>query len=277
MRYVQLRSGQAMPVLGQGTWGFGERRQSRAEEAAALRLGLDLGLSLIDTAEMYGEGGAEEVVAAAIAGRREEAFIVSKVYPHNASRKSVIAACERSLRRLATDRIDVYLLHWRGAVPLAETVAGFEALKRAGKILAWGVSNLDTDDMAALAGVPDGAACVTNQVLYNLTRRGVEWDLLPWCREHQIPVMAYSPIEQARMLSHKALTRLAAARAIAPAQLALAWLLRQDGVVVIPKAGTPEHVRENAAALAIALDDAVMAELDREFPPPKGKRSLEML
>jgi aldehyde reductase len=277
MRYVQLRSGQAMPVLGQGTWGFGERRQSRAEEAAALRLGLDLGLSLIDTAEMYGEGGAEEVVAAAIAGRREEAFIVSKVYPHNASRKSVIAACERSLRRLATDRIDVYLLHWRGAVPLAETVAGFEALKRAGKILAWGVSNLDTDDMAALAGVPDGAACVTNQVLYNLMRRGVEWDLLPWCREHQIPVMAYSPIEQARMLSHKALTRLAAARAIAPAQLALAWLLRQDGVVVIPKAGTPEHVRENAAALAIALDDAVMAELDREFPPPKGKRSLEML
>ena len=189
----------------------------------------------------------------------------------------MIAACERSLRRLATDRIDVYLLHWRGAVPLAETVAGFEALKRAGKILAWGVSNLDTDDMAALAGVPDGAACVTNQVLYNLMRRGVEWDLLPWCREHQIPVMAYSPIEQARMLSHKALTRLAAARAIAPAQLALAWLLRQDGVVVIPKAGTPEHVRENAAALAIALDDAVMAELDREFPPPKGKRSLEML
>ena len=277
MRYVQLRSGQAMPVLGQGTWGFGERRQSRAEEAAALRLGLDLGLSLNDTAEMYGEGGAEEVVAAAIAGRREEAFIVSKVYPHNASRKGVIAACERSLRRLATDRIDVYLLHWRGAVPLAETVAGFEALKRAGKILAWGVSNLDTDDMTALAGVPDGAACVTNQVLYNLTRRGVEWDLLPWCREHQIPVMAYSPIEQARMLSHKALTRLAAARAIAPAQLALAWLLRQDGVVVIPKAGTPEHVRENAAALAIALDDAVMAELDREFPPPKGKRSLEML
>ena len=277
MRYVKLRSGQAMPVLGQGTWGFGERRQSRAEEAAALRLGLDLGLSLIDTAEMYGEGGAEEVVAAAIAGRREEAFIVSKVYPHNASRKGVIAACERSLRRLATDRIDVYLLHWRGAVPLAESVAGFEALKRAGKILAWGVSNLDTDDMAALAGVPDGAACVTNQVLYNLTRRGVEWDLLPWCREHQIPVMAYSPIEQARMLSHKALTRLAAARAIAPAQLALAWLLRQDGVVVIPKAGTPEHVRENAAALAIALDDAVMAELDREFPPPKGKRSLEML
>ena len=277
MRYVQLRSGQAMPVLGQGTWGFGERRQSRAEEAAALRLGLDLGLGLIDTAEMYGEGGAEEVVAAAIAGRRDEAFIVSKVYPHNASRKGVIAACERSLRRLATDRIDVYLLHWRGAVRLAETVAGFEALKRAGKILAWGVSNLDTDDMEELAGVPDGAACVTNQVLYNLTRRGVEWDLLPWCREHEMPVMAYSPIEQARMLSHKALTRLAAARAIAPAQLALAWLLRQDGVVVIPKAGTPEHVRENAAALAIALDDAVMAELDREFPPPKGKRSLEML
>jgi len=277
VKTVNLPSGERVPALGQGTWQMAAERSRRSEEIATLRLGLDLGLTLIDTAEMYGEGAVEELIGEAIAGRRDEAFIVSKVYPHNASRKGVIAACERSLRRLATDRIDVYLLHWRGAVPLAETVAGFEALKRAGKILAWGVSNLDTDDMAALAGVPDGAACVTNQVLYNLTRRGVEWDLLPWCREHEMPVMAYSPIEQARMLSHKALTRLAAARAIAPAQLALAWLLRQDGVVVIPKAGTPEHVRENAAALAIALDDAVMAELDREFPPPKGKRSLEML
>lgn len=277
MRHLRLRSGQDMPVLGQGTWGFGEAGAGRAEAVAALRLGLDLGVTLIDTAEMYGEGGAEEIVGEAIAGRRDEAFIVSKVYPHNASRRGAIAACERSLKRLGTDRIDVYLLHWRGSVPLAETVAAFQELKRAGKIVSYGVSNLDAEDMAELWSVDGGADTTTNQVLYNLTRRGVEWDLLPWCRDHAVPVMAYSPIEQARMLGNPALKRLAARRGITPAQLALAWLLHQENIVVIPKAGRPEHVRENAAALDIALDAEDLAELDRAFPPPRGKRPLEML
>ncbi|HZS83592.1 MAG TPA: aldo/keto reductase [Stellaceae bacterium] len=277
MRSLRLPSGQAMPVLGQGTWGFGEDRGRRGDAERALRLGLDLGMTLIDTAEMYGEGGAEEIVGAAIAGRRDEVFLVSKVYPHNASRRGVVAACERSLRRLATDRLDLYLLHWRGAVPLAETIEGFAALLAAGKIRAWGVSNFDADDMAELAGLPGGAAVATNQILYNLTRRGPEWDLLPWCRQRQVPVMAYSPIEQGRMLSHAALTRLAARRGVSPAQLALAWLLHQDGVAVIPKAGREEHVRENAAALDIALPAAELAALDRAFPPPAGKQPLEML
>jgi len=277
MRTVTLRSGQKMPVLGQGTWGFGERGKSRAEAVAALRHGIDRGMTLIDTAEMYGEGGAEEIVGEAIAGRRDEVFLVSKVYPHNASRKGAIAACERSLKRLATDRIDVYLLHWRGGEKLADTIAAFQTLQRDGKIGSYGVSNFDTDDMKELWQVPSGAATTTNQVLYNLTRRGVELDLLPWCRSHGVPIMAYSPIEQARMLGHAGLKRLAAKRGITPAQLALAWLLHQDGVVVIPKAGKITHVDENAAALDIKLTAEDLAALDREFPPPKTKRPLEML
>jgi diketogulonate reductase-like aldo/keto reductase len=277
MRYVTLRSGQKMPVLGQGTWGFGEARRDRSAAVKALQLGLDLGMNLIDTAEMYGEGGAEEIVGEAIAGRRDEVFIVSKVYPHNASREGTVAACERSLKRLKTERIDVYLLHWRGSVPLAETVEAFEALTRAGKIASFGVSNFDGDDMAELWRVADGAKATTNQILYNLTRRGVEWDLLPWCRNEGVPVMAYSPIEQGRMLKTPALTALAQRRGVSAAQLALAWLLRQDGVVVIPKAGRAEHVRENAAALEIDLSAEEQAALDRAFPPPKGKRPLEML
>ena len=277
MRTVTLRSGQKMPVLGQGTWGFGERGKSRAEAVAALRHGIDRGMTLIDTAEMYGEGGAEEIVGEAIAGRRDEVFLVSKVYPHNASRKGAIAACERSLKRLATDRIDVYLLHWRGGEKLADTIAAFQTLQRDGKIGSYGVSNFDTDDMEELWQVPGGAATTTNQVLYNLTRRGVELDLLPWCRARGVPIMAYSPIEQARMLGHAGLKRLAAKRSITPAQLALAWLLHQDGVVVIPKAGKITHVDENAAALDIKLTAEDLAALDREFPPPKTKRPLEML
>jgi diketogulonate reductase-like aldo/keto reductase len=277
MRHLRLRSGQEMPVLGQGTWGFGDHKSGYRDAVAALRLGLDLGMTLIDTAEMYGEGGAEEIVGEAVAGHRDQAFIVSKVYPHNASRRGAIAACERSLKRLKTDRIDVYLLHWRGSVPLAETIAAFDQLKRDGKILSYGVSNFDTDDMEELEAVPGGAASTTNQVLYNLTRRGVEWDLLPWCREHRVPVMAYSPIEQARMLDKPALTQLAARRGVTPAQLALAWLLHQENVVVIPKAGSLEHVRENAAALDIALSAELLGDLDRAFPPPTGKRSLAML
>jgi diketogulonate reductase-like aldo/keto reductase len=277
MRHVTLSSGQKMPVLGQGTWGFGERGKGRAEAVAALRAGIDLGMTLIDTAEMYGEGGAEEIVGEAIAGRRDEVFLVSKVYPHNASRKGTIAACERSLKRLATDRIDVYLLHWRGGEKLADTIAAFETLRRDGKIGSYGVSNFDTDDMAELWQVPGGAAATTNQVLYNLTRRGAEWDLLPWCREHGVPIMAYSPIEQGRMLGNVELKNLAEKRGITPAQLALAWLLHQDGVIVIPKAGRLDHLRENAAALTIKLTRDDLAALDRAFPPPKKKKPLEML
>jgi diketogulonate reductase-like aldo/keto reductase len=277
MRHVTLSSGQKMPVLGQGTWGFGERGKERAKEVAALRAGIDLGLTLIDTAEMYGEGGAEEIVGEAIAGRRDEVFLVSKVYPHNASRKGAIAACERSLKRLGSDRIDVYLLHWRGGEKLVDTIAAFETLRRDGKIGSYGVSNFDTDDMEELWRIPGGSAVTTNQVLYNLTRRGAEWDLLPWCREHGVPIMAYSPIEQARMLGNSELKKLAEMRAIAPAQLALAWLLHQDGVVAIPKAGRLDHLRENAAALEIKLSKDDLAALDRAFPPPKKKRSLEML
>jgi diketogulonate reductase-like aldo/keto reductase len=277
MRHVTLSSGQKMPVLGQGTWGFGERRKGRAEAVAALRAGIDLGMTMIDTAEMYGEGGAEEIVGEAIAGRRDEVFLVSKVYPHNASKKGAIAACERSLKRLGTDRIDVYLLHWRGGEKLADTIAAFDTLRRDGKIGSYGVSNFDTDDMEELWRVPGGGASTTNQVLYNLTRRGVEWELLPWCREHFVPIMAYSPIEQGRMLGNGELKKLAAKRGVTPAQLALAWLLHQDGVVVIPKAGRLDHLRENAAALEIKLTKDDLAALDRAFPAPKKKRSLEML
>jgi diketogulonate reductase-like aldo/keto reductase len=277
MRYVELRSGQAMPALGQGTWKFGEHRGRRSDEIAALRCGLDLGIGLIDTAEMYGDGGAEEIVGAAIAGRRDEVFLVSKVYPHNASRNGVVAACERSLKRLKTDRIDVYLLHWRGSVPLAETIAGFETLVAAGKIGSFGVSNFDLSDMEELWSLPGGSAATTNQILYNPTRRGSERELLPWCREHGVPVMAYSPVEQGRMLGNKTLQRLATARDCSAAQLVIAWVLRQDGVVAIPKAARLEHVRENAAALDIVLTAEEVAAFEREFPPPKRKVPLEML
>jgi diketogulonate reductase-like aldo/keto reductase len=277
MRYVELRSGQAMPVLGQGTWKFGERRERRSDEIAALRSGLDLGIGHIDTAEMYGEGAAEEIVGAAIAGRRDEVFLVSKVYPHNASRTGVVAACERSLKRLKTDRIDVYLLHWRGSVPLSETLAGFAALRDQGKIGSFGVSNFDLSDMEELWALPGGSAATTNQILYNPTRRGSERELLPWCREHGVPVMAYSPVEQGRMLGNKTLQRLAAAHGCSAAQFVIAWVLGQDGVVAIPKAAQLEHVRENAAALDIVLTAEEVAAFEREFPPPKRKVPLEML
>jgi len=277
MRHVKLSSGQAMPALGQGTWRFGEDRSRRSAEVAALRCGLDLGIGLIDTAEMYGEGAAEEIVGEAIAGRRDEVFLVSKVYPHNASRAGVVAACERSLKRLQTDRLDVYLLHWRGSIPLGETLAGFEALAAQGKIVSFGVSNLDTPDMAELWGRPGGSAATTNQILYNPTRRGCERELLPWLRNHGVAVMAYSPVEQGRPLGNPTLRRLAAARGCSAAQLVIAWALRQDGVVAIPKAGRLEHVRENAAALDVVLTGEEIAVIEREFPPPPGEVSLEML
>ena len=277
IRTIQLPSGEAIPVLGQGTWGLAEGAHRQTDEIAALRLGFDLGMTLIDTAEMYADGGAEELVGEAIAGRREEVFLVSKVLPHNATRRGTIIACERSLRRLRTDQIDLYLLHWRGGPPLEETLDAFTLLVRAGKIRHWGVSNFDVSDLEELARLPGGSAVATDQVLYNLTRRGIEYDLLPWCRERGVPIMAYSPIEQGRMLSHPGLESVAARHGATPAQVALAWLLRQDGLVVIPRAGTRAHVRENRAALDLRLTKQDLADLDRAFPPPTEKRSLEML
>lgn len=277
MQVLTLPSGETVPVLGQGTWGMGEQARRAADEATALRLGLDLGMTLIDTAEMYGDGGAEEVVADAIAGRRSEVFLVSKVLPENASRRGTIDACERSLKRIGTDRLDLYLLHWRGSVPLTETLEAFTELIETGKIRYWGVSNFDTNDMAELATLPGGAACATNQVLYNLSRRGIEFDLVPWCRDHHMPVMAYSPVEQGRLLDHPALKAIATARGATPAQVALAWLLHQSGTIVIPKATNPSHVRENRAALDLKLAAEDLAALDKTFPPPTRKRALEML
>lgn len=281
MRTLLMPSGRPIPVLGQGTWAMGEDPARKGAEADALRLGMDLGMSLIDTAEMYGEGGAEEVVGEAIAGRRADAFIVSKVYPHNAGRRAVQAACERSLARLGTDHLDLYLLHWRGSVPLAETLEGFAALKQAGKIRDFGVSNFDLADMREGAALAGGADVAANQVLFNLARRGPEWDLLPWCRKHGIPLMAYSPLEssaeeQARMLGAPALKRVAARHGASAAQVALAWLLRQDGVVVIPKAVTAAHVRENRAALDVLLSAQDLADLDQAFPPPRVATPLDM-
>jgi diketogulonate reductase-like aldo/keto reductase len=272
-----LPSGVRVPVLGQGTWHMGEDPRRRANEMAALRAGLDLGLSLMDTAEMYGDGTAEELVAEVVAGRRDEVFLVSKVLPGNASRQGVRRACERSLRRLGTDHLDLYLLHWRGRTPLEETLAAFEDLQRAGLILQWGVSNFDPADMQELAALPGGEAAATNQVLYNLTRRGVEYDLLPWCRERGVPVMAYSPVEQGRLLGHPVLEQIAREHGATPAQVALAWLLRQDGIIAIPKAGTTAHVQENRAALDVRLTADDLAALDRAFPPPTRATPLEML
>lgn len=272
-----LPSGHPIPVLGQGTWYMGEDSRDHAREVDALKLGLDLGMTLIDTAEMYADGGAETVVADAIAGRRDEVFLVSKVLPQNASRRGTVAACERSLKRLRTDRIDLYLLHWRGSPDFAETVEAFETLVRDGKIGHWGVSNFDLADMEELAAVPGGGAVQTNQLLYNLTRRGIEHDLKPWLRGRGIPIMAYSPIEQGRMLRHAGLRGVADRHGATPAQVALAWLLRQDGVIPIPKASSPQHVRENRAALDLTLTAEDLADLDRAFPPPRGPRPLEML
>jgi diketogulonate reductase-like aldo/keto reductase len=277
MRHLSLPDGEKVPVLGLGTWGMGEARTRGADMVAALRLGLDLGMTLIDTAEMYGEGGAEEVVGRAIAGRRDAVFLVSKVYPHNASREGAAAACERSLKRLGTDRLDLYLLHWRGSVPLAETLETFGTLRRQGKIRHYGVSNFDLAEMAELWRLAGGEATAANQVLYNLSRRGIEWELLPRLRQRRVPVMAYSPIEQGRLLTKRALVAIAKRRGAAPAQVALAWLLRQPGIIVIPKAGRAEHVRENRAALDLVLSPADLAELDAAFPPPQGPAALEML
>jgi diketogulonate reductase-like aldo/keto reductase len=255
---------------------MGDSGHRRAGEVRALQAGLELGMTLIDTAEMYADGGAEEVTGEAIKGRRDAVFVVSKVLPSHGSRTATIAACERSLRRLGTDRIDLYLLHWRGNYALEDTLTGFEALLQAGKIRYWGVSNFDVDDMEELLAA-GGGAVAANQVLYNLTRRGIEHDLLGWSADHRVPLMAYSPIEQGRLLGDRALAQVAAAHNATPAQVALAFVLGRPGVIAIPKSSNLEHVRENAGAAEITLTDADRRALDAAFPPPNGKRRLEML
>ena len=277
MKTVSLPSNKRVSAFGLGTWNLGDDLATRTEEIATLRLGLDLGVTLIDTAEMYGEGRSEKLIAEAIEGRRDEIFLVSKVSPHNASRTGAVAACERSLARLRTDRIDLYLLHWRGDVPLAETIEAFVALQKAGKIHHYGVSNLDLADMQELWSVPGGPAVATDQVLYNLARRGIEWDLLPGLRERRIPVMAYSPIEQAKLTSNSKLVDFARRHGMTPAQAGLAWLLAHDDVIVIPKTGRRDRLKENIGALDHRLTQTQLAELDQLFPPPTGPRRLEML
>lgn len=277
IRSVALPDGTAVPALGVGTWGYAEDPARRDDEIASLRAALDEGLALIDTAEMYADGGAEELVGQALAGRRDEAFVVDKVLPHHASRTGTVEACERALRRLRTDRVDLYLLHWRGPHPLEDTVAAFDELRAAGKIRHWGVSNLDVGDLTGLVDLPGGDAVATDQILYNLTRRGPEWDLLPWAAGRGLPVMAYSPVEQGRLLDEPALRAVAERHDATPAQVALAWVLARPGTVAIPRTATPSRMAENRAALDLVLTADDGTELDAAFPPPTGKRRLEIL
>lgn len=280
---VQFPDGTTVPAIGQGTWYMGERNSDIRSEVKALQQGLDAGMTLIDTAEMYADGGAERVVGEAIAGRRDEVFLVSKVYPHHAGGAKAIAACEQSLKRLQTDCIDLYLLHWRGSIPLHDTVAAMEKLQQSGKIRRWGVSNLDTDEMQALWKIPGGNECMTNQVLYHAAARGIEFDLLPWCEEHSVPVMAYCPLAQAGKLRHDVLTApvmldIAQARgAVSSSQIALAWVIRSGNVIAIPKAVQPRHVKDNAAALTLSLTADEIARIDAAFPAPRHKTPLDMV
>jgi len=278
IRSTKLPSGEAVPVLGQGTWRMGEDRSKRTKEVAALRTGIELGMTLIDTAEMYADGGAERVVGEAMAGVRDQVFVVTKFYPQSATRDRMAAACDRSLRRLDVEQIDLYLLHWRGDVPLKETLAGFDDLLGAKKIRYAGVSNFDVDDLTELARLKGGVErIVTDEVLYNLERRGIEWDLLPWMRKRHRPIIAYSPVEEGLLAhAHPVLKRLAERHDATPVQVALAWVIREDGVVAIPKAADPKHVRENRGAADIKLTKRDLAELDESFPPPNGKKPLEM-
>ncbi len=276
MHSIELLGGERVPSLGQGTWNMGEKSEQRSHEISALRAGVDLGMTLIDTAEMYGHGATEELVGEAITGIRDQVFLVSKAYPQNASRDRLPAACEASLRRLRTDRVDLYLLHWRGGVPFAETVGAMQTLQRSGKIRHWGVSNLDTEDMAELIEA-GGTACVTDQILYNLTRRGPEHDLLPWLAANGITAMAYSPVEQGRLIGNAKLASIAAEIGLKPSQLALAWVLRRPDIFAIPKAASIAHVEENRAAAEVELGADVLAELDSAFPAPLARMALEML
>lgn len=276
MKTVTFPDGRTVPALGIGTWKMGEDTRCRAQELAALIQAIDVGMTLIDTAEMYGEGAAEELIGEAIRGRREEVFLVTKVYPHNAGKRGTVQACERSLRRIGIESIDLYLLHWRGNIPLAETFEAFTRLQSEGKIRAFGVSNFDTDDMDEAFAISAGRIA-TDQILYNLTRRSVEHDLLPWCRNHHVPVMAYSPVEQGRLLHNRKLAAIAGRRNATPAQIAITWLLAQPGIIVIPKAGDPRHVVENRGAADMELTSSELAELDHEFPRPRHRKPLEML
>jgi diketogulonate reductase-like aldo/keto reductase len=279
MDAFRLPSGAAVSRLGQGAWQIGEDRRKRAEELLALNVGLDLGLNLIDTAEMYGGGRSEELVAEVLTGRRGEVYVVSKVLPENASRGGTISACERSLKRLKTDYLDLYLLHWRGSVPLDETLAAFTTLRERGSIRHFGVSNFDRADLDESASLPGGTDIATNQVLYNLEQRGIEFELMPWCRERRIPLMAYSPLgsDSRRLRTHPALKTVAAKLGATPARVALAWVLRQPEVVAIPKASSEAHVRDNHAALELELGADDLAELDRAFPPPQRPTPLAMI
>lgn len=274
-----LPTGDTVPALGIGTWNMGDKPNARADEILALQTAVDLGMTVVDTAEMYGDGAAEDLVGEALAHRRAEVFLVSKVLPQHATRRGTIAACEASLRRLKTDRLDLYLLHWRGGVPLDDTFEALAALQRDGKIRHLGVSNFDTDDMEESAEIAErlGIVVATNQVLYNLMRRGIEHDLLPWCRTREIPLMAYSPLEQGRLTRHKTVKAIAERLRATPAQVALAWLLGRRGVIAIPKSGRIERVRENRAALDVVLSSDDLAELDQAFPPPRRKIPLEMI
>jgi diketogulonate reductase-like aldo/keto reductase len=274
VRTTSLPSGERVPVLGQGTWHLGEGRHPRVAEIEALRCGLDLGLTLLDTAEMYGDGTGERLVGEAIAGRRDETFLVSKVLPHHATEAGTVAACEASLRRLGTDRLDLYLLHWRGRVPLRATLRGFERLLNAGRIRYWGVSNFDVADLAELVRLPGGRRVATDQVLYNLAHQEIEYDLMPWCLQAGLPIMAYSPFEQGRLLRHPTVRAVAARHGATAAQAALAWVLDHEGVIAIPEAGTPEHVEENRAAVDLRLTPEDLAELLEVLPPPSGPRPL---
>ena len=276
-KLVTLPSGESVPSMGLGTWHMGERIGNPKTEVDALIRGLDLGATLIDTAEMYARGGAERVVGSAIKGRREDVFIVSKILPHNASFDGTIRACENSLQRMEIESIDLYLLHWPGNHPLESTVSAFEQLKTDGKIKHWGVSNFDTSDMQELYGIPEGKNCQINQVLYNLSRRGIEWDLLPWCRSMGLPIMAYSPIEQGRLLENKKLKALASEIGVSAAQLSIAWSIRNNDIITIPKASNLEHVSQNIDAWTIKLESAILDELDKLFEPPVRKRGLDIL
>ena len=275
MRQVTFPDGRSVPALGQGTWRMGEDKRHAADETKAILAGLDAGMTLVDTAEMYGDGDTESWLGEALAGRRDEVYLVSKAVPRNASRDRLQRSCEASLKRLRTDRLDLYLLHWPGSVPLAETVAGMEALKAAGKIGAWGVSNFDVDDMKALFAA-GGDGCAVNQVLYNVTRRGPEHDLVPWLDTRGIPLMAYSPVEQGKLPARGALSEVAERHGVTPYQVALAWTMR-DGAISIPKAASLAHVKDNRAAADLALDGDDLAAIGGEFPPPTRKQALEMI
>jgi diketogulonate reductase-like aldo/keto reductase len=277
MRVALLPSGESVSALGLGTWMIGDRADRRTDEIAALNLGLDLGMTVVDTAEMYGNGSAEKLIAKAVGHRRGEMFLVSKVLPQHATRAGTLAACNASLKRLNTNHLDLYLLHWRGSEPLEDTLSGFDDLTKAGKIRYWGVSNFDVDDMEELIGFAGGTHVQTNQVLYNLSRRGIEFDLMPWSRARRMPIMAYSPIEQGRLLKNARLKSIATRHHAKPAQIALSWVLRQEGVIAIPKSGTPDHVRENGAAVDITLTPQDLTDLDSAFRPPQKKVALELL